>query len=120
MKVQGSKNWVIPDARACYLKTARISAESIVILNMNEDAANIEMTAYYEDKEPLTNFTVKCEAKRMLKLSTEKIRNFRGKELARDIPYSLHIESDVPVVVSYSRISEDIYNMAIMPALSVE
>ncbi len=78
------------------------SHEALCILNCGELDAHIEVTIFYEDRDPVGPYQLLVPARRT--------RHFRFNNLTdpapipRDTPYSSVIESDVPVVVQHTRL----------------
>ncbi len=78
------------------------SHEALCILNSGERDAHIEVTIFYEDRDPVGPYRLLVPARRT--------RHFRFNNLTdpapipRATPYSSVIESDVPVVVQHTRL----------------
>ncbi len=78
------------------------SHEALCVLNCGELDAHIEVTVFYEDRDPVGPYQLLVPARRT--------RHFRFNNLTdpapipRDTPYSSVIESDVPVVVQHTRL----------------
>lgn len=79
-----------------------ISHEAACILNAGDKDANIEITIYFADKDPVGPYKLKVPARRT--------RHFRFNDLKDPEPipvatdYSSVIISDVPVVVQHTRL----------------
>ncbi len=79
-----------------------ISHEAVCILNANDSMASIELTLYFENREPAGPYR--------LSVGPGRTRHFRFNDLAdpepvpRDTPYSTVIRSNVPVVVQHTRL----------------
>ncbi len=78
------------------------SHEAFCILNASTRQANLEVTIFYEDRDPIGPYHLVVPAQRT--------RHFRFNDLAdpepipRDTPYSSVIESDTPIVVQHTRL----------------
>lgn len=102
----GSKRWAIPEGYIPGKSTGEqpemTSHDSISILNAGEAQANIEITVFFADREPIGPFHCSVAARRS--------RHIRYNELddPASIPkateYSSLVTSDVPVVIQYTRL----------------
>jgi hypothetical protein len=102
----GHKVWVIPEgyipSKSIGPEPAFTSHETACILNTGDTDANIEITIYFKDKEPVGPYKIKVPARRTLHL---RFNNLKDPEIIpRDTDYSSLIESDIPVVVQHTRL----------------
>ena len=102
----GHKIWAIPEG---YIPGQSIgpdpemtSHETVCILNTGDQDANIEITIYFADKDPVGPYRIKVPAKRTKHLRFNDLDNPR--EIPKDTDYASVISSDVPVVVQHSRL----------------
>ena len=105
-KAYGKTNWLVPD---CYWPEMTgpgyyPSHESICVLNTGEEDATVTMTLYFEDREPMTEFVATCAAQRCHHVRMDKLKNKCGAGVPIGVPYAALVESNVPIVVQYSRI----------------
>jgi hypothetical protein len=102
-KCPAKHEWFFPDT---YLPdiTDNVSHESICVLNIGDIDATIEITLYFEDREPIGNFFALCPAKRTNHIRFDKIKSKEGVSIPQCTPYSVHILSDVPVMCQYTRV----------------
>ena len=78
------------------------SHEACCILNTCHQVARVAITIFFEDREPAGPFRFQIPAQRTKHL---RFNNFKDpEEIPRDTPYSSVIESDVPIVVQYTRL----------------
>jgi hypothetical protein len=78
------------------------SHEACCILNASDQAAHVAITIFFEDRDPSGPFRFEIPARRTRHL---RFNNFKEPdEIPRDTPYSSVIESNVPVVVQYTRL----------------
>ena len=78
------------------------SHEVVCILNAGDDTAHIEITLYYESREPVGPYNFEIAPRRSLHL---RFNNFRDPEpVAPDTPFSSVIVIDVPIVVQHTRL----------------
>ncbi|HEY3897448.1 MAG TPA: sensory rhodopsin transducer [Chthoniobacter sp.] len=104
--VIGRKIWAIPEG---YIpgyghgpKPEMVSHEAACFLNATGRTAHIRLTVFFEDRDPVGPYLIDLPARR-----TKHVRfnNLKDPEpIPRDTPYSSLIESDVPVVVQYTRL----------------
>lgn len=113
MNKEGSNIWVFPDLEMPPAGDSLLKGhESIIILNMNDVAANVKITLYFEDKEPVRDIQVSVEANRVCCLRTNNTDDFAGLVIEREKQYALKLESDIPVVAQYGRLDTRQDNMA--------
>jgi hypothetical protein len=78
------------------------SHEAVCILNAGDDPAQIEITVYYESREPVGPYKFEIAPRRSRHL---RFNNFHDPEpIAADTPFSSVIVSDVPIVVQHTRL----------------
>lgn len=107
MKAYGKIDWAFSAGRAPLKSNGKepdfISHDKIAVLNTSEEEAMVEMTIFYEDEQPLGTFSVKIEAKRLRKIRFNDLIDPLPIELERN--YSCLIQTNVPVVVQFSRLN---------------
>lgn len=104
MTSHGKCEWLMPDAFWAVKDNGDyVSHEAVCVLNTGDIDANIEFTFYYEDREPITGFTSKCDAKRTHHIRLDRIVDKDGNHIPRGVPYAILLTSDAPVVCQYSR-----------------
>ena len=109
----GKKLWVFPDLEMPKEGQGELKGhESIIILNMNQKPANISMSFYFDDKDPVKDVNAIIDAERVRCFRTNNSNDFNGIELQHGKQYALRIESDIEVVVQYGRLDVTQPNMA--------
>ncbi|QTH41112.1 hypothetical protein J4772_26675 [Cohnella sp. LGH] len=112
-KAQGNMQWIFPD---CELPPAGDSLlkghESVIVLNLGNDEANVRFTLYFTDREPVREIEVKVEGERVRCLRLDNPDDMNGYVVPREEQYALKVESDTPVVVQYGRLDTRQDNMA--------
>ncbi len=102
----GHKIWAIPEGFIPGQSTGpspeMTSHETACILNTGDTDANIEITIYFTDKDPVGPYKIKVPAKRTTHLRFNELND--PQEIPRDTDYASVIKSDVPVVVQHSRL----------------
>ncbi len=115
----GKKTWLIPDTYLNSIsKNGNVSHEAICVVNTGDVDAEIKLTLYFEDRECRTDFSSFCGAKRTHHIRLDKIRNAEGQGIPKDVPYAILLESNVPVVVQYSRLDTSAAEMALMTTIA--
>ena len=79
-----------------------VSHEAVCILNAGDEPAHIEITVYYETKEPVGPYRFDIAARRSRHLRFNDFDN--PQSIPRDTPFSSVIVSDVPIVVQHTRL----------------
>ncbi len=118
-KAYGKKTWLIPDAFLNSVsKNSSVSHEAICVINTSDIDAEIALTLFYEDREKVTDFSSFCGAGRTHHIRLDKIRSKNGEMIPRDVPYAILIESNVEIVVQYSRLDTSEVEMALMTTIA--
>ena len=99
----GKKVWIFPDAELPPVGVNLIPGhESIIITNANEQDANIKITLFYPNKDPVS-FNTAVKARRVRCLRTNEEKDFGEFTAEFEQQYAIMLESDVPVVAQYGR-----------------
>jgi len=102
----GVKEWAIAEG---YIppeshgpKPAMLSHETVCLLNAGDKDANVEITIYYSDREPVGPYKLTVPARRTRHV---RFNNLRDPEpIPRGTDFSSVIRSDVPVVAQHTRL----------------
>ena len=101
----GKKTWLIPDAYwDSHSAGLYPSHESVCVLNPSDEDAVIDMTLYFEDREPWFGYQSFCKARRTHHIRLDKLMSVDGEPVPQDVPYAIVLQSSIPVVVQYSRL----------------
>ncbi len=102
----GKKIWAIAEGYIPPASTGpepqMLSHETMCVLNPNNEDANIEVTIYYSDKDPVGPYKETVQARR-----TKHIRfnNLKAPEpIPKNTDYASIIKSDIPIIVQHSRL----------------
>ncbi len=102
----GHRVWVIPEG---YIPTGSTgqgrafeSHETACILNAGDEDANVEVTLYFTDREPLGPYRVTVPARRTKHLRFNDLDD--PEPVQRDTDYASVIRSNVPIVVQHTRL----------------
>jgi hypothetical protein len=93
-----------------------VSQDKISILNTTGEDAKLKLTLYFLDDEPAGEYKIKVKS--------ERVRKFRVNDLIDPhaiplgVPYGCVVESDVPVVVQFTRQNTSRDQLAIMGTLA--
>ena len=97
--MNGSCEWFIPD---CYWpeipRRPLVSHEAICVLNTCAEDADIELTLYFEDAEPIEGFTAKCPARRTHHIRLDKLTDAAGRHVPMGKPCAVAVKRSVPVL----------------------
>jgi len=119
MTKYGKKEWVIPDG---YLPTQSSnnleSHESICVLNLNKETANISLSFFFENRSPIESFQVKCKGLRTNHIRVDKLKTDKQKVVPKGVPYAIKIESDKPIYVQLSRLDSTQKELALMTTMA--
>ena len=100
--MQGKKEWAVGGFIASTGKGDCDSYEAICVLNATERDAKITITVYFEDREPISDFTAVCAARRIKHIRFDKIVSKNGDRIPKDTPFALTVDSTEPIIVQYS------------------
>ena len=106
MSVIGRKQWAIAEG---YIppyghgpEPQMESHEAVCILNAGEREAHVDITVFYEDRDPVGPYRFNVAPQRTRHL---RFNNFKEPEpIPTDTPFSSTITSDVPIVVQHTRL----------------
>jgi hypothetical protein len=106
MNAYGKKVWVIAEG---YIPSYGngpepefTSHETACILNTSNQKANIKITIFFEDKDPIGPYNIKLDAQRTIHLRFNNLE--KPEKVPLDTDYASVIESDVPIVVQHTRL----------------
>ena len=106
MKAYGKRTWVIAEGYIPAYGTGKepefTSHETACILNTGDRKANVKITIFFTDRDPVGPYEVTVEAQRTLHLRFNDLKDPEQIPLGTD--YASVIESDVPIVVQHTRL----------------
>lgn len=116
----GRRTWAIAEG---YIPTGGVSRahdlvshEALCILNAGDDAAEVRLTLFFEDRAPVGPYRVAVGGRRTRHL---RLNDLRDPEPApRDTAYSVLIESSVPVVVQHTRLDSRDPHIALLSTMA--
>ena len=110
------KKWYFPDA---YMPDTGdgISHETISVLNLSGEEAQISLTLYFENSRPMKGFYAQCCSERTCHIRLDRLKTESGASIPRCVPYSIEVESSVPVLCQYTRVDATRPSYSLMTAL---
>jgi hypothetical protein len=103
-QARGEKNWYIPDGFIPPDSTGALTShESICVLNCSSEEALIRITIYFEDREPIEDILVVVQGRRTKHIRTSSLMK-EGASIPIGVPYAIEVQSDIPIIVQYSRL----------------
>jgi hypothetical protein len=102
----GRRRWAIAEGYIPGASTGpapeMTSHETACLLNPGDADANVEITIFYEDRDPVGPYRVTLPARRTRHLRFNELDD--PEPIPRDTPYASVIESDVPIIVQHTRL----------------
>ncbi|WP_139992493.1 sensory rhodopsin transducer [Paenibacillus paridis] len=103
-QARGEKHWFIPDGFIPPDSTGALTShESVCVLNCSSEDALIRFTIFFEDREPLEDILVVVKGRRTKHIRTSSLMK-EGTPIPIGVPYAIEVQSDIPIIVQYSRL----------------
>lgn len=113
----GATHWIIPDGYIPPTSSGELeSHESVCVLNCGTEAAKLEFTIYFEDRDPIEHIEYVVPGRRTKHIRTALLSN-GSESIPKGVPYAIEVSSDVPVIVQYSRLDSTQAENALMSTL---
>lgn len=116
---EGARIWLVPD---CYLPEQGAgeleSHEAICVLNTSREEANLSVSFYFEDREPIRDRRLIVGSERTRHIRLDRPEEIGGAEVPQGVPYAARIQSDVPVSVQCSRLDTSQEALALMTVVA--
>ena len=111
---KGKKNWVFCDG---YLPPKGDNPdfeghEALMITNLNDKKANIELVLVFEDKDPISGIFVELDGMRTTCVRLDKPLGENKVMLGESVQYTVWVKSDIPVCACFGRLDVRQTNMA--------
>jgi hypothetical protein len=120
LHVVGRRVWIIPEGyipgRSFSTAHDLVSHEAACILNASDEPASVEITLYFEDREPAGPYKVSLGPRRTRHLRFNDLSD--PEPVPRDTPYSSVIRSDAPVVVQHTRLDSRDPHIALLSTIA--
>jgi hypothetical protein len=112
--------WAIPEGyipgRSFSEAHDLVSHEAACILNAMDSTASVEITLYFENREPAGPYRVSVAPRRTLHLRFNDLDE--PEPVPRDTSYASLIVSDVPIVVQHTRLDSRDPHIALLSTLA--
>ena len=116
----GKKTWVIAEGYIPGASTGQGRAfeshETACILNPGERDAQVRITLFFADRDPVGPYEVKVAARRTKHVRFNDLRD--PAPVPRDTDYSSVIESDVPIIVQHTRLDSRQAALALLSTMA--
>jgi hypothetical protein len=115
---KGNLQWFIPDGYIPPVSSGELTShESICVLNCHNEVANLQVTIYFEDRDPIESIPYKVNGKRTSHIRTSSLSQ-NGEKIPVGVPYAIQIQSDVPIIVQYSRLDSTQAELSLMSTMA--
>lgn len=119
--MNGHRTWAIPEGyipgRSVSQARDLVSHEAACVLNVTDDPASIEITLYFEDREPVGPYRLSVGARRTRHVRFNDLSE--PQRVPRDTPYSSVIRSDVPILVQHTRLDSRDPHIALLSTMAM-
>lgn len=117
----GSRHWAIaegyiPGQSVDPSNPALVSHETACLLNPGERDADIEITIFFEDRDPAGPYKVNLPARRTKHLRFNDLSD--PEKVPRDTSYASLITSSVPIIVQHTRLDSRNPNIALLSTVA--
>lgn len=121
MEALGAQCWVIPEGfipgrSMANADRSLVSHEAFCVLNTGAADAHVELTLYFDDREPVGPYRVVVEARRTRHLRFNELTD--PESVPRDTDYASVIASDVPIVVQHTRLDSRAAEIALLSTIA--
>ena len=107
----GSRTWYFPDGdRPPHVTGPYEPHEALLIMNVADRPANVEIDVYWTDREPTIGLKLTVGAERVVSARVpwaETDADGQPFDIPARTQYAMRLRSDVPVVVQYGRLDMD-------------
>lgn len=115
---KGAVSWYIPDGYIPEKSSGELTShESVCVLNCSSDEALIRFTIFFEDRDPMENILVVVPPRRTRHIRTSSLLK-DGTPIPAGVPYAIEVQSDIPVIVQYSRLDATQAENALMSTMA--
>jgi hypothetical protein len=118
--VIGHRTWAIPEGfipgDSFSQDRELVSHEACCILNAGDTPANIELTLYFENREPAGPYRIEVGPRRTRHLRFNDLQD--PQPVPRDTAYASVIRSDAPIVVQHSRLDSRDPHIALLSTIA--
>ena len=120
MDAIGRRRWAIAEgyipSESSYSDRALTSHETACILNAGDRDAQVAITIFFANKEPVGPYHVTVAARRTLHLRFNDLE--QPQPIPRDTDYASVFESDVPIIVQHTRLDSRRAEVALLSTVA--
>jgi hypothetical protein len=120
MEAIGRRRWAIAEgyipSQSAFNDRALISHETACILNAGDRDAQVAITIFFGDREPVGPYRVTVGARRTLHLRFNDLADPQPVPL--DTDYASVFESDVPIIVQHTRLDSRRAELALLSTMA--
>ena len=120
MNLIGRKHWAIAEgyipSQSAFADPALVSHETACILNATDQVANVRITVFFADREPVGPYRISVAARRTRHLRFNDLDD--PAPIPRDTDYASVLESDVPIVVQHTRLDSRRAEVSLMSTIA--
>jgi len=106
MAPMGKKTWIIADGYIPTYGTGKepefSSHETVCILNTGNQDANVEITLFFTDRDPVGPYKITVDARRTKHIRFNDL--YDPEPVPKGVDYASVIHSDVPIVAQHTRL----------------
>jgi hypothetical protein len=116
----GRMRWAIAEgyipSESSFSDPALVSHETACLLNAGDRPAEVRLTVFFADREPIGPYRLTVAARRTLHLRFNDLTN--PAPIPRDTAYSSVFESDVPIVVQHTRLDSRYAEISLLSTIA--
>ncbi len=105
MEAIGRRRWAIAEgyipSQSSFTDRALISHETACILNAGDEEAQVRLTVFFADRDPVGPYLITVKPRRTLHLRFNDLKD--PAPIPRDTDYASVFDSNVPIVVQHTR-----------------
>jgi hypothetical protein len=120
MEAIGHKRWAIAEgyipSQSSFSDPALRSHETACILNAGDRNAEVRITLFFSNRDPIGPYRVTVAARRTLHLRFNDLSD--PAPVPRDTEYASVFESDVPIVVQHTRLDSRAAEIALLSTIA--
>jgi|SRR5690625_2487064 len=119
VQIMGKHRWAIAEGYIPKGSTGRApqltSHETVCLLNVSDQDAQVSITLYFSDREPVGPYRVTVPARRTRHVRFNQLND--PEPVPVDTDYASVIESDIPVIAQHTRLDSRQAELALMTTI---
>jgi hypothetical protein len=120
MNEKGMKVWYFPDGELPPPGDEPMKGhESVILLNDNDCDANVSMTLFFVDRDPIEGIHITVPKKRVKCIRMDHPEELGGVVIPLETQYAIKLESDTPIVAQYGRLDTRQVKMAFYTTMGI-